>query len=246
VPADYHKPYDSREVIARLVDDSDFVEFKANYDPFTICGFAEIEGQHCGIIANNGPITNKGAGKSTQFIQLCCQSNKPLIFLQNTTGFIVGIEHEQNGMIKNGAKLIQAVANATVPKITLNIGGAFGAGNYAMSGRSFEPDFLFAWPTNTLAVMGGEQAATVMSIVYENKQKANNKPIDEAFLAKQTEDILDYYSSVSSAFYCTSQVWDEGIIDPRKSRRLLAELIDIVVQGRETKLDANTFGVARI
>ncbi|MGB2008465.1 MAG: acyl-CoA carboxylase subunit beta, partial [Cycloclasticus pugetii] len=246
VPADYHKPYDSREVIARLVDDSDFVEFKANYDPFTICGFAEIEGQHCGIIANNGPITNKGAGKSTQFIQLCCQANKPLIFLQNTTGFIVGIEHEQNGMIKNGAKLIQAVANATVPKITLNIGGAFGAGNYAMSGRSFEPDFLFAWPTNTLAVMGGEQAATVMSIVYENKQKANNKPIDEAFLAKQTEDILDYYSSVSSAFYCTSQVWDEGIIDPRKSRRLLAELIDIVVQGRETKLDANTFGVARI
>jgi len=245
VPADYHKPYDSREVIARLVDDSDFVEFKANYDPFTICGFAGIEGQHCGIIANNGPITNKGAGKATQFIQLCCQANKPLIFLQNTTGFIVGVEHEQNGMIKNGAKFIQAVANATVPKITLNIGGAFGAGNYAMAGRSFEPDFLFAWPTNTLAVMGGEQAATVMSIVYENKQKANNKPIDEPFLAKQTEDILDYYSSVSSALYCTSQVWDEGIIDPRKSRRLLSELLDIVMRGRETTLDSNTFGVAR-
>lgn len=246
VPADYHKPYDSREVIARLVDDSDFVEFKANYDPFTICGFAEIEGKHCGMIANNGPITNKGAGKATQFIQLCCQANKPLIFLQNTTGFIVGIEHEQRGMIKNGAKLIQAVANATVPKITLNIGGAFGAGNYAMSGRSFEPDFLFAWPTNTLAVMGGEQAATVMSIVYENKQKANNKPVDEPFLAKQTKDIINYYASVSSALYCTSVVWDEGIIDPRKSRRLLSELIDIVVRGRQTKLDPNTFGVARI
>ncbi|MGB1428460.1 MAG: acyl-CoA carboxylase subunit beta [Cycloclasticus sp.] len=246
VPADYHKPYDSREVIARLIDDSDFVEFKANYDPFTVCGFAEIEGKHCGMIANNGPITNKGAGKATQFIQLCCQANKPLIFLQNTTGFIVGVEHEQRGMIKNGAKLIQAVANATVPKITLNIGGAFGAGNYAMSGRSFEPEFLFAWPTNTLAVMGGEQAATVMSIVYENKQKANNKPIDEPFLAKQTDDILKYYSSVSSALYCTSVVWDEGIIDPRKSRRLLSELIDIVVRGRETKLDPNTFGVARI
>ena len=246
VPADYHKPYDSREVIARLIDDSDFVEFKANYDPFTVCGFAEIEGKHCGMIANNGPITNKGAGKATQFIQLCCQANKPLIFLQNTTGFIVGVEHEQRGMIKNGAKLIQAVANATVPKITLNIGGAFGAGNYAMSGRSFEPEFLFAWPTNTLAVMGGEQAATVMSIVYENKQKANNEPIDEPFLAKQTDDILKYYSSVSSALYCTSVVWDEGIIDPRKSRRLLSELIDIVVRGRETKLDPNTFGVARI
>ena len=246
VPADYHKPYDSREVIARLIDDSDFVEFKANYDPFTVCGFADIEGKHCGMIANNGPITNKGAGKATQFIQLCCQANKPLIFLQNTTGFIVGVEHEQRGMIKNGAKLIQAVANATVPKITLNIGGAFGAGNYAMSGRSFEPEFLFAWPTNTLAVMGGEQAATVMSIVYENKQKANNKPIDEPFLAKQTDDILKYYSSVSSALYCTSVVWDEGIIDPRKSRRLLSELIDIVVRGRETKLDPNTFGVARI
>ncbi|MGB0238156.1 MAG: acyl-CoA carboxylase subunit beta [Cycloclasticus sp.] len=246
VPADYHKPYDSREVIARLIDDSDFVEFKANYDPFTVCGFADIEGKHCGMIANNGPITNKGAGKATQFIQLCCQANKPLIFLQNTTGFIVGVEHEQRGMIKNGAKLIQAVANATVPKITLNIGGAFGAGNYAMSGRSFEPEFLFAWPTNTLAVMGGEQAATVMSIVYENKQKANNEPIDEPFLAKQTDDILKYYSSVSSALYCTSVVWDEGIIDPRKSRRLLSELIDIVVRGRETKLDPNTFGVARI
>ena len=246
VPVDYKKPYDCREIIARLVDDSDFVEFKANYDGFTICGFAEIEGQACAFIGNNGPITNKGAAKSTQFIQLCCQANKPIIFLQNTTGFIVGVQHEQQGMIKNGAKLIQAVANATVPKITLNIGGAFGAGNYAMSGRSFEPEFLFAWPTNTLAVMGGEQAATVMSIVYENKQKANNQPIDEAFTAKRHQEIIDYYGKVSSALYCTSVVWDEGIIDPRKSRRLLAELLDIVVRGRQTRLDSNTFGVARI
>ena len=166
--------------------------------------------------------------------------------MSNLAGFIVGVQHEQQGMIKNGAKLIQAVANATVPKITLNIGGAFGAGNYAMSGRSFEPEFLFAWPTNTLAVMGGEQAATVMSIVYENKQKANNQPIDEAFTAKRHQEILDYYGKVSSALYCTSVVWDEGIIDPRKSRRLLAELLDIVVRGRQTRLDSNTFGVARI
>jgi len=246
VPADYHKPYDCREVIARLVDDSDFVEFKSNYDPFTICGYAEIEGQPCGLIGNNGPITNKGAGKATQFIQLCCQAGKPIIFLQNTTGFIVGAQHEQEGMIKNGAKLIQAVSNATVPRITLNIGGAFGAGNYAMSGRSFEPDFLFAWPTNTLSVMGGEQAATVMSIVYENKQKAKKEPVDEALMEKQTEEIIDYYAAVSSALYCTSRVWDEGIIDPRKSRRLLAELLDISMRGRQTRLDSNTFGIARI
>jgi geranyl-CoA carboxylase beta subunit len=246
VPTDYRKPYDCREVIARLIDDSDFVEFKPNYDSFTICGYADIEGKPCGLIANNGPITNKGAGKATQFIQLCCQAGKPIIFLQNTTGFIVGVQHEQDGMIKNGAKLIQAVANATVPKITLNIGGAFGAGNYAMSGRSFEPDFLFAWPTNRLAVMGGEQAAKVMSIVYENKQKAKQQPVDTEMLDKQTKDIVDYYDGVSSALYCTSRVWDEGIIDPRKSRRLLAELLDICIKGRQTQLDSNTFGVARI
>jgi len=166
--------------------------------------------------------------------------------LQNTTGSIVGAQHEQEGMIKNGAKLIQAVSNATVPRITLNIGGAFGAGNYAMSGRSFEPDFLFAWPTNTLSVMGGEQAATVMSIVYENKQKAKKEPVDEALMEKQTEEIIDYYAAVSSALYCTSRVWDEGIIDPRKSRRLLAELLDISMRGRQTRLDSNTFGIARI
>lgn len=246
VPADYRKPYDCREIIARLVDDSDFVDFKPNYDSFTVCGFADIEGQACGIIGNNGPITNSGAGKATQFIQLCCQANKPIIFLQNTTGFIVGVEHEQAGMIKNGAKLIQAVSNATVPRITLNVGGAFGAGNYAMSGLSFEPDFLFAWPTNRLAMMGGEQAATVMSIVYENKQKKSDRPIDEAFLEKQSKEIVDYYADASTALYCTSQVWDEGIIDPRKSRRLLAELLDICMKGRKTRLDSNTFGVARI
>ena len=246
VPADYHKPYDCREIIARLADDSDFVDFKPNYDSFTVCGFAEIEGQACGFIGNNGPITNKGASKATQFIQLCCQAGKPIIFLQNTTGFIVGVEHEQAGMIKNGAKLIQAVSNATVPRITLNVGGAFGAGNYAMSGLSFEPDFLFAWPTNRLAMMGGEQAATVMSIVYENKQKANDMSVDESFLEEQSKEIIDYYANASTALYCTSQVWDEGIIDPRKSRRLLAELLDICMKGRQTQLDSNTFGVARI
>lgn len=245
VPVDYKKPYDCREVIARLADDSDFVEFKENYDSFTICGFAEIEGQACGFIANNGPITNNGAGKASQFIQLCCQAGKPIIFLQNTTGFIVGAQHEQEGMIKNGAKLIQAVSNATVPRITLNIGGAFGAGNYAMSGRSFEPEFLFAWPTNKVSVMGGEQAATVMSIVYENKQKSKDLPVDQEFVDKQAKEIVDYYAGVSSALYCTSRVWDDGIIDPRKSRRLLAELLDICVRGDKTQLDSNTFGVAR-
>jgi len=246
VPVDYKQPCDCREIIARVVDGSEFMEFKPDYDPYTICGFAEIGGQPCGIIGNNGPITNEGANKATQFIQLCCQANRPILFLQNTTGFIVGVDSEQNGMIVNGAKLIQAVANATVPKITILVGASFGAGNYAMCGRSFDPRFLFAWPNSRLAVMGGEQAATVMSIVYESKQAGRGKPVEAAFLEQQHKEIVEYYDQYSRALYCTSQVWDEGIIDPRKTRQLLIELLDICVRCERTRLSPNTFGVARM
>jgi geranyl-CoA carboxylase beta subunit len=246
VPVDYKQSYDCREIVARIADGSEFMEFKPAYDPYTICGFAEIGGQPCGIIGNNGPITNEGANKATQFIQLCCQAQRPLIFLQNTTGFIVGVDSERKGMIVNGAKWIQAVANATVPKITLIVGASFGAGNYAMCGRSFDPRFLFTWPNSKLAVMGGEQAATVMQIVYEGKQKARKKPLDQAFLDRQREEILGYYAKYSQALYCTSQVWDEGIIDPRKTRDMLIELLDICVRCEKTQLSQNTFGVARM
>jgi geranyl-CoA carboxylase beta subunit len=246
VPTDYREAFDCREIIARVVDDSEFTEFKPLYDPYTVCGFAEIGGWPVGLIGNNGPIDNAGAQKAAQFIQLCCQANKPIVYLQNTTGFIVGKEPEAGGMIKNGAKMIQAVANATVPQITILVGASFGAGNYAMCGRSFEPRFLFAWPNARLAVMGGEQAATVMDIVEENKQRARGKAVDREKLERQTQELKALYAEVSSALYCTSCVWDEGIIDPRRTRQLLVELVDICVRNEHTELHGNTFGVARM
>src|SRR6266699_1250789 len=169
VPVDYRKPYDVREVIARVVDDSDFLDFKALYGVHTVCGHAEIEGHAVGLIGNNGPIDADGSAKAAQFIQICCQANIPIVYLQNTTGYMVGREAEQDGIIKHGSKMIQAVANANVPQITLHIGASFGAGNYGMCGRAYDPRFIFAWPNNRIAVMGGEQAAKVMAIVTEEK-----------------------------------------------------------------------------
>ncbi|MGB0956101.1 MAG: acyl-CoA carboxylase subunit beta, partial [Panacagrimonas sp.] len=246
VPVNYREAFDCREIIARLVDASEFTEFKAQYDPYTICGFGEIGGWPVGLIGNNGPIDNHGAEKAAQFIQLCCQANKPIIYLQNTTGFIVGKESESQGMIKNGAKMIQAVANASVPQITIIVGASYGAGNYAMCGRSFEPRFLFAWPNARLAVMGGEQAATVMEIVEDNKQRARGQTLDRDKLARQSQELTSLYDEVSSALYCTSRVWDEGIVDPRRTRQLLVELIDLCVRNEHTRLNPNTFGVARM
>ena len=162
VPPSHKDPYDVREVIARLVDGSDFLEFKGLFDQQTICGWAEIEGEPIGLIGNNGPITTKGAVKAAQFIQLCCQQGTPIVYLQNTTGYMVGTEAERGGIVKHGSKMIQAVANATVPQITIVIGGSFGAGNYGMCGRAYDPRFIFSWPNSRTAVMGGEQAAGVM------------------------------------------------------------------------------------
>ena len=169
VPTDYKKPVDVREIIARVVDASDLLEFKARYGSMTVCGHARIEGRACGLIGNNGPIDVEGATKAAQFIQLCGQSGTPLIFLQNTTGFMVGTAQERAGIVKHGSKMIQAVSNVDVPKITLHVGASFGAGNYGMCGRAYEPDFVFAWPNNRIAVMGGEQAAQVMRIVMTQK-----------------------------------------------------------------------------
>ena len=168
VPADYRQPYDAREIVARLLDGSDFTGFKAGYGPEIVAGTGSVHGRRVGIIGNNGPIFPAGSVKAAQFIQLCCQSQTPLLFLQNTTGFMVGKQVEKDGMVKHGSKLIQAVATASVPKITFLIGAAFGAGHYAMCGRSYDPRFIFAWPNNRVAVMGGEQAAGVMQIL-QNK-----------------------------------------------------------------------------
>jgi geranyl-CoA carboxylase beta subunit len=245
VPIDYRKPYDVREVITRIVDGSDFLDFKALYGAATVCGQAEMLGMPCAFIGNNGPIDTQGATKAAQFIQLMCQTGTPIVYLQNTTGYIVGTEAEQGGIVKHGSKMIQAVANATVPQITLHIGASFGAGNYGMCGRAYEPRFVFAWPNNRIAVMGGEQAARVLSIVTEEKHRRTGQPVDRAALDKMERAIVDQFDVESTALYATARLWDDGIIDPRDTRRVLAYCLSVCREADIRPLNPNTFGVAR-
>ena len=246
VPPDYRQPYDVREVIARIVDGSDFLEFKALYDQQTICGWAEIEGEPVAFIGNNGPITVKGATKAAQFIQLCCQSGTPIVYLQNTTGYMVGTESEKGGIVKHGSKMIQAVANASVPQITIVIGGSFGAGNYGMCGRAYDPRFIFGWPNSRTAVMGGEQAATVMKIVTEQKHIREGTEVPTAQIDKMFKGIVDQFDRESTALFSTAHLWDDGLIDPRDTRRVLAYTLSIARESMVRKLRSTTFGVARM
>jgi geranyl-CoA carboxylase beta subunit len=246
VPVDYRKPYDVREVIARLVDDSDFLDFKALYGVHTICGHATLEGEAIGIIGNNGPIDADGSAKAAQFIQLCCQADMPIVYLQNTTGYMVGREAERAGIIKHGSKMIQAVANASAPQVTLNIGASFGAGNYGMCGRAFDPRFIFAWPNSRIAVMGGEQAARVMSIVAEEKAKREGSEPDASALAVMESKIVKRMEGESHALFATARLWDDGLIDPRDSRKVLAFCLSICREAATRRLRPNTFGVARM
>jgi geranyl-CoA carboxylase beta subunit len=245
VPVDYRKPFDVREIIARLVDGSDFLDFKPLFDEHTICGHGAIMGQPVGILGNNGPITPHGANKGAQFIQLCCQSNTPLLFLQNTTGFIVGTEPEQSGMIKHGSKMVQAVSNATVPKLTLMVGASFGAGNYGMCGRAYEPRFLMGWPNYRLAVMGADQAATTMAIVQEAVAKRKGRELDEENLESLKEQVRQRYQPIESALYHTARLSDDGLIDPRDSRMVIGQLLSIVGEAAAREVHPNSFGVAR-
>lgn len=246
VPADFRRPYDVREVIARIVDDSDFLEFKALYGQATVCGHAAIDGHALGIIGNNGPITPEGATKASHFIQLCTQCNLPLLFLQNTTGYMVGTDSERAGMVKHGSKMIQAVANAAVPKLTLIIGGSFGAGNYGMCGRSFDPRFVFAWPASRIAVMGGEQAAKVMEIITIAKLKRMGMQPNAEAIATMGASIKKHLEAESKAIYATARIWDDGIIDPRDSRKILSFALATIREGERRTLHPNTFGVARM
>ena len=246
VPVDYRKPIDVREVIARIVDDSEYLGFKDLYGVHTVCGHGAIEGHTVGFIGNNGPIDADGATKAAQFIQLCCQSNIPIIYLQNTTGYMVGREAEQAGIIKHGSKMIQAVSNATVPQITLHIGASFGAGNYGMCGRGYDPRFIFAWPNNRIAVMGPEQAAKVMSIVTEGKLKREGKPIDREKLDAMEKGIADRMQGETTALYATARLWDDGLIDPRDTRKVLAFCLSICREADQRPLRHTTFGVARM
>ena len=246
VPVDYRKPYDVREVVARIVDDSDFVEFKPRYGVSTVCIQARIFGQACGLIGNNGPIDPAGATKAAQFFQLCDQSDMPLIFLNNTTGYMVGTEYEQAGMIKHGSKMIQAVSNVRVTKISLYIGASFGAGNYGMCGYAYEPDFLFAWPNATTGVMGGEQAALTMEYVMINSARRRGKDVDHAVLKAQKNAIIEHYDRQSDAFYTSGRLLDHGIIDPRDTRKVLGFVLQTCWESCHRTLRPNTFGIARM
>ena len=234
VPADTRKPYDVREVIARLVDGSDFSEFKQLYGPTLVCGFAHLEGYPVGIVANNGILFSESSLKAAHFIQLCCQRRVPLVFLQNITGFMVGRKYEAGGIAKDGAKLVMAVANARVPKFTVIIGGSFGAGNYGMCGRAFSPRFLWMWPNARISVMGGEQAATVLAQVRRDTHQD-----EDAFKAP----IREQYETQGSPYYATARLWDDGIIDPRDTRRVLGLGISAAMNA---PAEATTFGVFRM
>ncbi|CAM8628843.1 COG4799 Acetyl-CoA carboxylase, carboxyltransferase component (subunits alpha and beta) [Comamonadaceae bacterium] len=246
VPADEREPYDVREVIARLVDGSDFLEFKAGYAPEMMCGHAHIEGRLVGILGNNGPIQPAGSTKAAQFIQLCDQSGTPLLFLQNTTGYMVGSVAERNGAIKHGSKMIQAVANARSPKFTVVLGGSYGAGNYGMCGRGFDPNFIFSWPTARTAVMGGAQAAKVMDIVNRAKVERMGMEANDEALKAMSDGLRLRLDKESAALFGTARLWDDGIIDPRDTRRILGLCLALAAEAATRKLNANTFGVARL
>jgi geranyl-CoA carboxylase beta subunit len=246
VPVDYRKPYDVHEVIARIVDGSDFLDFKPLYGVHTICGHGEIEGRPVGIIGNNGPIDADGSVKAAQFIQLLCQSGIPIVYLQNTTGYMVGTEAERRGIVKHGSKMIQAVSNASVPQLTLHIGASFGAGNYGMCGRAYDPRFIFAWPNNRIAVMGGEQAARVLSIITEERLQRLGKPVDAAELQAMERKVIDQFDRESTALFATARLWDDGLIDPRDSRKALAFCLSICRESETRSLNTTSFGVARL
>ena len=222
IPVDTRKPFDVREIIARIVDGSVFDEFKARYGTTLICGFAQIESMVVGIIANNGILFSESALKATHFIELCCQRKIPLVFLQNITGFMVGRKYENEGIARNGAKMVTAVATAKVPKFTIIIGGSFGAGNYGMCGRAFSPRFLWMWPNARISVMGGEQAAGVLGTVkrdgIESRGGSWSAEEEEAFKAP----IRRQYEEQGHPYYATARLWDDGVIDPADTRRVLA------------------------
>jgi 3-methylcrotonyl-CoA carboxylase beta subunit len=222
IPADTRKPFDVREIIARLVDGSEFDEFKARFGSTLVCGFAHIEGMPVGLIANNGILFSDSAAKGAHFIELCCQRKIPLVFLQNITGFMVGRKVENEGIARHGAKLVTAVATARVPKFTVIIGGSFGAGNYGMCGRAFSPRFLWMWPNARISVMGGEQAASVLATVRRDGIEAKggqwSMEEEEAFKTP----IRRQYEEQGHPYYATARLWDDGVIDPADTRRVLA------------------------
>jgi geranyl-CoA carboxylase beta subunit len=245
MPHDYKTPVDMKEVIARVVDGSRFLEFGANYGAGTVCGSAHLAGFPIGIITNNAPLDPAGAMKATHFIQACCQSQTPIIYLNNTTGFMVGKAYEEAGMIKHGSKMIQAVANATVPQITLYCGASFGAGNYGMCGKGLHPRFSFSWANAKTAVMGGEQAAKTMSIVQAAAAEKKGIPLDEGKIAALEQKIIANFDGQMSVFVTSARLLDDGVIDPRDTRDILAEVLSICREAGLRQPQKMQFGVSR-
>lgn len=243
VPADPRIPYDIREVIARIVDGSDFEEFKERFGATLTCGFAHIDGIPVGILANNGVLFSESSQKGAHFIQLCCQRRTPLLFLQNITGFMVGARYEAGGIARDGAKLVNAVATAAVPKVTVIVGGSFGAGNYGMCGRAFGPRFLWMWPNARISVMGGEQAAGVLAAVrraaIEGRGGAWSAAQEEAF----KRPVLDQFETQSHPLYASARLWDDGIIDPRTTRDVVALSLRAALNA---PIEGTRFGVFRM
>ena len=250
MPPHHREPVDMREVMLRITDGSDILEFKPLYGAATVCAQAHIGGHAVGIISNNGPIDVAGANKATHFIQWMCQLGRPILYLQNTTGYMVGKDSEQAGMIKHGSKMIQAVTNATVPQITLQCGASFGAGNYGMCGRGYAPRFLFSWPGARTAVMGGEQAAKTMQIVAEagmaRKGIATDTPDVQAQMKAQFDGIVHKFESQADAFHTSGLVLDDGVIDPRDTRAVLVFCLDTIADATRRQLRHMQFGVARM
>ncbi len=218
VSPDPRQPYDAREIIARIVDGSRFLEFKPLYGSTLVCGFADLHGYRVGVLANNGVLFSESANKGAQFIQLCNQRHIPLLFLQNISGFMVGRQYEEGGIIRNGAKLINAVSNSTVPAFTVMVGASFGAGNYAMMGRAYAPRFVFSWPTHRIAVMGGEQLAGTLDIVRREAAAKKGLEVDEAQLGFMKQMLTEQIDRESDPYFATARVWDDGILDPRDTR----------------------------
>ena len=243
VPATLNTPYDVREVIARLVDASEFHEFKALYGDTLVCGFAHVDGFPVGILANNGILFSESSLKGAHFIELCAQRRIPLVFLQNITGFMVGRQYEAGGIAKDGAKLVNAVACADVPKITFIIGGSFGAGNYGMAGRAYDPRFLFMWPNARISVMGGEQAASVLTEVKRDQLAREDKTLDDATLAAIREPVLANYERQGHPYYASARLWDDGVIDPADTRAVLARCLSASLN---REIGESRFGVFRM
>jgi 3-methylcrotonyl-CoA carboxylase beta subunit len=243
IPADRRHPFDVREVIARLVDDSAFDEFKALFGDTLVCGFAHIHGYPIGIVANNGILFSESAVKGAHFVELCAQRRIPLLFLQNITGFMVGREYEAEGIARHGAKMVHAVACADVPKLTVIIGGSFGAGNYAMCGRSYDPRFMFMWPNARISVMGGEQAASVLATVKQDQLARAGESMSKDEEAAFKQPILDRYESQGHPFYASARLWDDGVIDPVDTRQTLALALSAALNAPVTE---SRFGVFRM